>query len=105
MLHTSQFSEALKAPQAPRPELSFPSEILGDDTLTEHEKLLMIEALFVHDAVGAPPKGSSVPEHISAARPGPAFSRGNRKRLRTAFRWSVLAAAAAAVIIGRARPA
>jgi hypothetical protein len=47
MPSTSQLAEA---PQVPRPEPGFLSEVTGDVSLTPVERLLMIEALFVHDA-------------------------------------------------------
>jgi hypothetical protein len=98
-------SQLASTPEALRPEPSLISGIMGDDTLTPDEKLLMFEALCVHDAAAGPAQDTSAPERAPAPRPESALQRKTHERLRRALRWSALAAALAALILGRARPA
>ena len=105
MPRTTEFADALEPPRVPRPEPGSPTLAIDDDTLTADEKLLMIEGLFVHDATWPLPEGSGAPERIVAAHPGQVSQQRAHERLRTVLRWGIPAAAVAAVIIGRARPA
>jgi hypothetical protein len=93
----------------PLPEISPPgpslfSEIVGDDTLTRDEKLLMVEALFVHDAAAPPAQRSGAPERTNAARPESDSQQRTYGRLRSALQWGIPAAVLTAVIIARVRP-
>jgi hypothetical protein len=99
MPNTSQLAPL---PETLRPGPSLFSEIIGDDTLTRDEKLLMFEALFVHDAAVTPIQSSGGPERANAARPKPGSQRRTYDRLRTVLEWGIPAAALAALIIARA---
>ena len=97
-------SQLAPLPEIPPSGPSVFSEIMGDDTLARDEKLLMFEALFVHDAP-APAQSSGAPERTTAARPELGSQRRTYDRLRTALQWGIPAAVLAAVIVARPRPA